>query len=77
MSLYFTRLYCHSRCYSQPDVYFLKEHDIENSITEKILRNKFHDPMISSDSEDEPQNINWDEVFAKKEDVNLNFITIT
>lgn len=44
-------------------------------MTEKILRNKFHDPMISSDSEDEQQNINWDEVFSKKEDViiSLNY----
>ena len=59
----------HYRCYSQPDIHFLKENDFENSITEKILRNKFRDPMISSDSEDEPPNINWDEIFSKKEDV--------
>ncbi|CAH0717484.1 unnamed protein product, partial [Brenthis ino] len=59
-------------CYSQPDVYFLKESDLDNSVTEKILRNKFHNPMVSSESEDEQQNINWAEVFSKKEDFSRN-----
>ncbi|XP_050342013.1 uncharacterized protein LOC126768132 isoform X5 [Nymphalis io] len=54
-------------CFSQPDIYFLKEDDLANSVTEKILRNKFYDPLISSDSEDENITINWDEVFTKKE----------
>lgn len=60
-------------CYSKPQSNFLEEHDLDNSVTERILRNKFHDPLISSDSEDETPNINWDEVFAKKENPNRQF----
>ncbi|CAG9562892.1 unnamed protein product [Danaus chrysippus] len=52
-------------CYSQPDIYFVKEEDLAHSVTEKILRNKFHDPLISSDSEDEKVNVDWDQVFNK------------
>nr|XP_032511743.1 uncharacterized protein LOC116766148 isoform X1 [Danaus plexippus plexippus] len=52
-------------CYSQPDIYFVKEEDLAHSVTEKILRNKFHDPLISSDSEDENVKVDWDQVFSK------------
>ncbi|XP_047546092.1 uncharacterized protein LOC125078001 [Vanessa atalanta] len=60
-------------CFSQPDIYFLKEDDLSKSVTEKILRNKFHDPFISSDSEEETPKINWDEVFTKKEILNREY----
>ncbi|KAL0883574.1 hypothetical protein ABMA27_015726 [Loxostege sticticalis] len=56
-------------CSSRPDTYFISESDIDNSVTEKILRNKFFDPLISSDSEDDSkpkEKINWDEIFKKK-----------
>ncbi|XP_023944217.2 uncharacterized protein LOC112050231 isoform X2 [Bicyclus anynana] len=56
-------------CTSQPDIYFLKEEDISHSVTEKILRNKFHNPAISSDSEEEGAVINWDEIFSKKQNI--------
>ncbi|XP_045459908.1 uncharacterized protein LOC123670458 [Melitaea cinxia] len=60
-------------CYSKPESHFLQERDIDNSVTERILRNKFHDPLISSDSEDETPTIDWDEVFAKKKNQNKQF----
>lgn len=66
---YFTFTY---RCSSEPDVYFLHESDIENSAIEKILRNKFYDPLLSSESEDETRPkvvLNWDEIFNKKANV--------
>ncbi|XP_068628029.1 uncharacterized protein [Battus philenor] len=53
-------------CYSEPERYFVKEEDLDNCATEKILRNKFRDPMICSDSEDEKPTFNWDEIFAKE-----------
>ncbi|XP_069355382.1 uncharacterized protein [Maniola hyperantus] len=54
-------------CYSQPDIYFLKEDDLAHSVTEKILRNKFRNPIISSDSETEGATIDWDEIFTNKQ----------
>ncbi|XP_045764024.1 uncharacterized protein LOC123866477 isoform X2 [Maniola jurtina] len=54
-------------CYSQPDIYFLKEDDMAHSVTEKILRNKFRNPIISSDSEEEGETIDWDEIFTKNQ----------
>ncbi|CAH2091620.1 unnamed protein product [Euphydryas editha] len=60
-------------CYSQPEAHFLRECDLANSVTEKILRNKFHDPLISSDSEEETPAINWDEIFTKKQNYNRQF----
>ncbi|KAH9633924.1 hypothetical protein HF086_009737 [Spodoptera exigua] len=54
-------------CSSVHDRYFVEEADLDNCNTEKILRNKFIDPLISSDSEDEaPRKINWDEIFKDK-----------
>lgn len=54
-------------CSSAHDRYFVEEADLDNCNTEKILRNKFIDPLVSSDSEDEaPKKIDWDEVFQDK-----------
>lgn len=54
-------------CSSAQDRYFVEEADLDNCNTEKILRNKFIDPLVSSDSEDEaPNKIDWDEVFKDK-----------
>lgn len=54
------------------DTEFVVEEDLDNCVTEKILRNKFHDPLASSGSEDETNNkIDWDEVFTKKKDVSF------
>ncbi|XP_050561528.1 uncharacterized protein LOC118263295 isoform X3 [Spodoptera frugiperda] len=54
-------------CSSAQDRYFVEEADLDNCNTEKILRNKFIDPLVSSDSEDEaPNKIDWDEVFRDK-----------
>ncbi|XP_041973537.1 uncharacterized protein LOC121729173 isoform X1 [Aricia agestis] len=57
-------------CFSQPDLQFLRVEDIENSVTEKILRNKFRDPLISSsDSDDEKPSIDWEKIFTEKQAV--------
>ncbi|CAH0758935.1 unnamed protein product [Diatraea saccharalis] len=56
-------------CSTEPDIYFVAENDIDNCVTEKILRNQFHDPLIDSESEDEgkpKETLNWDEIFSKK-----------
>lgn len=63
-----------SRCSSKPDTHFVTQEDINNCVIERILRNKFHDPLLSSDnsdSDDDSQRlkIDWDEVFKKKENV--------
>ncbi|XP_075972539.1 uncharacterized protein LOC142974241 isoform X2 [Anticarsia gemmatalis] len=43
---------------------FLDEDDVDNSNIEKILRNKFIDPMLSDEEEEpQPNNIDWDQVF--------------
>ena len=48
-------------------MYFVEEADLDNCATEKILRNKFVDPLLSSDSEDDtPNNIDWDQIFKNK-----------
>lgn len=65
-----------SRCTSKPDTHFVSEKGINNCVIEKILRNKFHDPLLSSDnsdSDDESQRlkIDWDEVFKKKDNVSM------
>lgn len=70
--LWFQCIFTFYRCSSRPDTYFISESDIDNSVTEKILRNKFFDPLISSDSEDDSkpkEKINWDEIFKKKKNV--------
>uniref|UniRef100_A0A2A4IXC6 Little elongation complex subunit 2 C-terminal domain-containing protein n=1 Tax=Heliothis virescens TaxID=7102 RepID=A0A2A4IXC6_HELVI len=56
-------------CASVHDRYFVEETDLDNCNTEKILRNKFVDPLLSSDSEDDerPNKINWDEIFNNKQ----------
>ncbi|XP_072942150.1 uncharacterized protein [Epargyreus clarus] len=56
--------------YRESEEYFIKPEDLDNSVTERILRNKFHDPLISSDEEDDnrPAKINWDEVFKKAQE---------
>ncbi|CAG5019118.1 unnamed protein product [Parnassius apollo] len=56
-------------CYSEPDYYFVKEEDLDNCVTEKILRNQFHNPlaMASSDSEDEKPTFDWDKIFSRNE----------
>ncbi|KAJ8726735.1 hypothetical protein PYW08_015132 [Mythimna loreyi] len=44
--------------------YFLREDDIDQCATERLLRNQFYDPLVSSDSDDDtPNNINWDQIF--------------
>ncbi|XP_049865221.1 uncharacterized protein LOC126366224 isoform X2 [Pectinophora gossypiella] len=54
---------------SDRDTVFLKEEDMDNSAIERIIRNKFHDPLISSDSEDDKPSpkIDWNDVFKRKE----------
>lgn len=64
------------RCSSKPDTHFVTEKDINNCVIERILRNKFHDPLLtsdSSDSDDDSQRpkIDWDEVFKKKDNVSM------
>ncbi|CAK1577981.1 unnamed protein product [Parnassius mnemosyne] len=54
-------------CYSEPDRYFVNEEDLDNCVTEKILRNQFHNPMASSDSEDEKPTFDWDKIFSRDE----------
>ncbi|XP_038213412.1 uncharacterized protein LOC119833468 isoform X2 [Zerene cesonia] len=54
------------------DHYFLRAQDLENCVTERILRNTFHDPLISSSDSEEPNIINWDDVFRKKLNANKN-----
>ncbi|CAK1551533.1 unnamed protein product [Leptosia nina] len=51
--------------------YFLNAEDLENCVTERILRNTFHDPLISSDDE-EPEDIDWNEVFKNKKNNEKN-----
>ncbi|RVE41704.1 hypothetical protein evm_013650 [Chilo suppressalis] len=56
-------------CATEPDVNFLSESDIDNSVTEKILRNKFYDPLAYSESEDDEKSkvtFDWDEIFKNK-----------
>ncbi|XP_052755516.1 uncharacterized protein LOC128201737, partial [Galleria mellonella] len=56
-------------CSSQRDFQFITEDDVDNCVTERILRNKFRDPLISSDSEDEGQSsirFDWDQIFKRK-----------
>lgn len=50
---------------------FLEEKDIDNSITEKILRGTFNDPLLSSDSEEERSPINWNEILKIKNNVSF------
>ncbi|KAJ8724745.1 hypothetical protein PYW07_015703 [Mythimna separata] len=46
------------------NAYFLREDDIDHCATERLLRNQFYDPLVSSDSDDDtPNNINWDQIF--------------
>ncbi|XP_013190124.1 uncharacterized protein LOC106134580 isoform X2 [Amyelois transitella] len=54
-------------CSSLPDRCFITEEDLDNSVTERILRNKFRDPTLSSDSEDErPKTVfDWDQIFKR------------
>lgn len=48
--------------------YLVSEKALNNSCIEKILRNKFHDPLLSSDEEEnEPNNIDWDAVFHSRD----------
>lgn len=53
----------------------MAERDIDNCVIERILRNKFHDPLLSSDDSDTDETqrvkINWDEVFKKKDNVSM------
>ncbi|XP_039746131.1 uncharacterized protein LOC120623907 isoform X2 [Pararge aegeria] len=57
-------------CSSEPDVDFVTEADMDNSVIERILRNKFRNPAISSDSEDDgPNVINWDDIFSKRQNI--------
>ncbi|XP_063380343.1 uncharacterized protein LOC134666963 [Cydia fagiglandana] len=56
-------------CTFLPDTpYFVTESELDNCVTEKILRNKFSNPLISSDSEEEGQapKIDWNLVFKKR-----------
>ncbi|XP_037870810.1 uncharacterized protein LOC101741349 isoform X2 [Bombyx mori] len=58
-----------NKCSTPADVYFLTEKDLDNCVTERILRNRYYDPLISSDSdEEERENIDWDKIFEKKKD---------
>ncbi|XP_013161785.1 PREDICTED: uncharacterized protein LOC106113516 isoform X2 [Papilio xuthus] len=54
-------------CYSEHENYFVRENDLDSCVTERILRNKFRDPLISSESEDEKPTFNWNEILAKQE----------
>lgn len=56
-------------CTYQPDTpYFVTESELDNCVTEKILRNKFSNPLVSSDSEEEGKapKIDWNLVFKKR-----------
>lgn len=54
---------------------FLTADDLDSCCIEKILRNKFRDPLISSESEDDQpkSKINWDEVFTPKKNVSNTY----
>ncbi|XP_063823765.1 uncharacterized protein LOC135073510 [Ostrinia nubilalis] len=62
----------HDWCDSEPDNYFVLESDIDKySVINKILANKFHDPLLaSSESEDEGNQrpIHWDKIFKEKKE---------
>lgn len=50
-----------------PDDFFVDEVTIDNSTIEKIIRNKFCDPLVSSEDEDpEPNDIDWDAIFKPR-----------
>ncbi|XP_026745289.1 uncharacterized protein LOC113506657 isoform X1 [Trichoplusia ni] len=54
-------------CAPIPESHFVEESDLDNCNTEKIIKNRFHDPLLSSESEDEtPAKINWDEMFRTR-----------
>ncbi|XP_063375240.1 uncharacterized protein LOC134662847 [Cydia amplana] len=56
-------------CTFLPDTpFFVTESELDNCVTEKILRNKFSNPLISSDSEEEEKapKIDWNLVFKKR-----------
>ncbi|KAG6447810.1 hypothetical protein O3G_MSEX005168 [Manduca sexta] len=57
-------------CATEPDRQFVTVEELDNCVTERILRNKFYDPLESSSSEDEGSGckIDWDSIFAKKKD---------
>ncbi|CAG4983524.1 unnamed protein product [Colias eurytheme] len=54
------------------DHYFLRAQDLENCVTERILRNTFHDPLISSSDSEESNDINWNDIFSQKQNANQN-----
>ncbi|XP_073967558.1 uncharacterized protein isoform X2 [Choristoneura fumiferana] len=56
-------------CTSTPDtINFLTEQELDSCVTEKILQNKFFNPLVSSDSEDEPRKpgLDWDTIFHRR-----------
>ncbi|XP_053599911.1 uncharacterized protein LOC128669244 isoform X2 [Plodia interpunctella] len=55
-------------CSTLPDRHFITEQEMDNSVTERILRNTFRDPTLSSDSEDERNKpvFDWDDIFKRK-----------
>lgn len=57
------------RCYTEHEVYFVKEEDLDNCVTERILRHQFRDPMAVSDSDDEKPTFDWDEIFSEAQKV--------
>ncbi|XP_050681598.1 uncharacterized protein LOC126977004 isoform X1 [Leptidea sinapis] len=48
------------------DECFLTAVDLDNCVTEKILRNTFRNPLISSSDEDETNVVDWNQVFNRK-----------
>ncbi|KAL4711650.1 hypothetical protein ACJJTC_011358 [Scirpophaga incertulas] len=53
---------------NEPEFYFMDEKELDNSVVEKILRNRFIDPNLSSsESEDEATRpkLDWDKIFKK------------
>ncbi|XP_059061152.1 uncharacterized protein LOC131854048 isoform X2 [Achroia grisella] len=54
-------------CMSQRDFQFITEDEVDNCVTERILRNKFHDPLVSSDSENDTHHnrFDWDQIFKR------------
>ncbi|KAM3958210.1 uncharacterized protein ACR2FA_007763 [Aphomia sociella] len=57
-------------CSSRPDFQFIAEEEVDNCVTERILRNKFRDPLITSDSDDEQSQLtfDWDQIFKRGND---------
>lgn len=56
---------------------FVEEEDLDNSVTERLIRGKFRDPLLPEyKDEGKPINIDWDEIFKKKPIIPLKYNTV-